>query len=87
MFQICVLLSEPQLNRLQRLLRLVVDAAKHIQTSPKDFFQEVTNTSAYVSRDPAQLAKGSNLVQSSVLNKYLEGPLYRNKPLNMIQDP
>ncbi|MGV5045387.1 serine/threonine-protein kinase [Pseudomonas aeruginosa] len=85
-FQVCVLLSKLQLNELQQSLKLIVDAAKRTQTSPKDFFQEIASASAYMSRDPAQLVKGSNLAQSGVLGEYLEGLPYRSKSLNMTQD-
>lgn len=39
-----------------------------------------------MSRDPAQLVKGSNLAQSGVLGEYPEGLPYRSKSLNMTQD-
>ncbi|KEF90306.1 hypothetical protein RLJV_23975 [Pseudomonas aeruginosa] len=46
----------------------------------------IASASAYMSRDPAQLVKGSNLAQSGVLGEYLEGLPYRSKSLNMTQD-
>lgn len=85
-FQVCVLLSKLQLNELQQSLKLIVEAARRTQTSPKDFFQEIASASAHMSRDPARLTRGSNLLQSGVLGEYLEGLPYRSKSLNMTQE-
>jgi len=85
-FQVCVMLSKLQLNDLQQSLKLIVDAARKTQSSPKDFFQEVVSASAYMSRDPSGLRKGGNLAQSGVLGEYLEGLPYRSKSLSMTQD-
>ncbi len=85
-FQVCVLLSKLQLNELQQSLKLIVEAARRTQTSPKDFFQEIASASAHMSRDPTRLARGSNLLQSGVLGEYLEGLPYRSKSLNMTQE-
>ncbi|WP_110946865.1 serine/threonine-protein kinase [Pseudomonas bohemica] len=85
-FQVCVMLSKLQLNDLQQSLKLIVDAARKTQTSPKDFFQEIASASAYMSRDPSALRKGGNLAQSGVLGEYLEGLPYRSKSLSMTQD-
>jgi serine/threonine-protein kinase PpkA len=85
-FQVCVMLSKLQLNDLQQSLKLIVDAARKTQSSPKDFFQEVASASAYMSRDPSGLRKGGNLAQSGVLGEYLEGLPYRSKSLSMTQD-
>ncbi|MDH4607599.1 serine/threonine-protein kinase [Pseudomonas sp. BN102] len=85
-FQVCVLLSKLQLNELQQSLKLIVEAARRTQTSPKDFFQEIASASAHMSRDPTRLTRGSNLLQSGVLGEYLEGLPYRSKSLNMTQE-
>jgi serine/threonine-protein kinase PpkA len=85
-FQACVMLSKLQLNDLQQSLKLIVDAARKTQSSPKDFFQEIASASAYMSRDPSGLRKGGNLAQSGVLGEYLEGLPYRSKSLSMTQD-
>ena len=85
-FQVCVLLTKLQLNDLQQSLRMVVDAARRTQSSPKDFFQEIASASAHMSRDPSALVKGGNLAQSGVLGEYLDGLPYRSKVLNMSQD-
>ncbi|WP_296262702.1 MULTISPECIES: serine/threonine-protein kinase [unclassified Pseudomonas] len=85
-FQVCVMLSKLQLNDLQQSLKLIVDAARKTQSSPKDFFQEIASASAYMSRDPSALRKGGNLAQSGVLGEYLEGLPYRSKSLSMTQD-
>src|SRR5690606_13328467 len=85
-FQVCVLLTKLQLNDLQQSLKLIVDAARRTQSSPKDFFQEIASASAYMSRDPSGLSSGSNLAESGVLGEYLEGLPYRSKSLNMTQD-
>jgi serine/threonine-protein kinase PpkA len=85
-FQVCVMLSKLQLNDLQQSLKLIVDAARKTQSSPKDFFQEIASASAYMSRDPSGLRKGGNLAQSGVLGEYLEGLPYRSKSLSMTQD-
>ncbi|MCY1434641.1 hypothetical protein D9M71_507070 [compost metagenome] len=85
-FQVCVLLSKLQLNELQQSLKLIVEAARRTQTSPKDFFQEIASASAYMSRDPTRLTRGSNLLQSGVLGEYLEGLPYRSKSLSMTQE-
>ncbi len=85
-FQVCVLLTKLQLNDLQQSLKLIVDAARRTQTAPKDFFQEIASASAYMSRDPSALKRGSNLAESGVLGEYLEGLPYRSKSLNMTQD-
>jgi serine/threonine-protein kinase PpkA len=85
-FQVCVMLSKFQLNDLQQSLKLIVDAARKTQSSPKDFFQEIASASAYMSRDPSALNKGGNLAQSGVLGEYLEGLPYRSKSLSMTQD-
>ncbi|ERO62792.1 hypothetical protein P308_32360 [Pseudomonas piscis] len=85
-FQVCVMLTKLQLNDLQQSLKLIVDAARKTQTSPKDFFQEIASASAYMSRDPAALRKGGNLADGGVLGEYLEGLPYRSKSLNMTQD-
>ncbi|MFY1665660.1 serine/threonine-protein kinase [Pseudomonas sp. Pseu.R1] len=85
-FQVCVMLSKLQLNDLQQSLKLIVDAARKTQSSPKDFFQEIASASAYMSRDPSALRKGGNLAQSGVLGEYLEGLPYRSKSLTMTQD-
>ncbi|MGC5699200.1 protein kinase [Pseudomonas sp. NFXW11] len=85
-FQVCVMLTKLQLNDLQQSLKLIVDAARKTQTSPKDFFQEIASASAYMSRDPSALRKGSNLADGGVLGEYLEGLPYRSKSLNMTQD-
>jgi serine/threonine-protein kinase PpkA len=85
-FQVCVLLSKLQLNDLQQSLKLIVDAARKTQSSPKDFFQEIASASAYMSRDPSALRKGGNLAQGGVLGEYLEGLPYRSKSLSMTQD-
>ncbi len=85
-FQVCVLLSKMQLNDLQQSLKLIVDAARRTQSSSKDFFEEIATASAYMSRDPSKLVKGSNLAQSGILGEYLEGLPYRSKSLNMTQE-
>ncbi|MGK9416490.1 serine/threonine-protein kinase [Pseudomonas cedrina] len=85
-FQVCVMLTKLQLNDLQQSLKLIVDAARKTQTSPKDFFQEIASASAYMSRDPQALRKGGNLADGGVLGEYLEGLPYRSKSLNMTQD-
>lgn len=85
-FQVCVMLSKLQLNDLQQSLKLIVDAARKTQTSPKDFFQEIASASAYMSRDPQALRKGGNLADGGILGEYLEGLPYRSKSLNMTQD-
>jgi serine/threonine-protein kinase PpkA len=85
-FQVCVMLTKLQLNDLQQSLRLIVDAARKTQTSPKDFFQEIASASAYMSRDPSALRKGGNLAQGGLLGEYLEGLPYRSKSLSMSQD-
>ncbi|SDG37319.1 serine/threonine-protein kinase PpkA [Pseudomonas benzenivorans] len=85
-FQVCVLLTKLQLNDLQQSLKLIVDAARRTQSSPKDFFQEIASASAYMSRDPSGLKQGRNLAESGVLGEYLEGLPYRSKSLNMTQD-
>ncbi|UCJ17924.1 serine/threonine-protein kinase [Pseudomonas sp. MM211] len=85
-FQVCVLLTKLQLNDLQQSLRMVVDAARRTQSSPKDFFQEIASASAHMSRDPSAMVKGANLAQSGVLGEYLDGLPYRSKVLNMSQD-
>ncbi|NQD93103.1 protein kinase [Pseudomonas sp. CrR25] len=85
-FQVCVLLTKLQLNDLQQSLKLIVDAARRTQSSPKDFFQEIASASAYMSRDPTGLKQGRNLAESGVLGEYLEGLPYRSKSLNMTQD-
>lgn len=85
-FQVCVMLTKLQLNDLQQSLKLIVDAARKTQTSPKDFFQEIASASAYMSRDPQALRSGGNLASGGVLGEYLEGLPYRSKSLNMTQD-
>ncbi|WP_438867901.1 serine/threonine-protein kinase [Pseudomonas sp. L1(2025)] len=85
-FQVCVMLTKLQLNDLQQSLKLIVDAARKTQTSPKDFFQEIASASAYMSRDPQALRKGGNLANGGLLGEYLEGLPYRSKSLNMTQD-
>jgi serine/threonine-protein kinase PpkA len=85
-FQVCVMLSKLQLNDLQQSLKLIVDAARKTQSSPRDFFQEIASASAYMSRDPSALHKGGNLAQSGVLGEYLDGLPYRSKSLSMTQD-
>ncbi|AUG10698.1 serine/threonine-protein kinase [Pseudomonas sp. S09G 359] len=85
-FQVCVMLTKLQLNDLQQSLKLIVDAARKTQTSPKDFFQEIASASAYMSRDPQALRKGGNLADGGILGEYLEGLPYRSKSLNMSQD-
>jgi serine/threonine-protein kinase PpkA len=85
-FQVCVLLSKLQLNDLQQSLKLIVDAARRTQSSSKDFFDEIASASAYMSRDPSKLVKGSNLAESGILGEYLEGLPYRSKSLNMTQE-
>lgn len=85
-FQVCVMLSKLQLNDLQQSLKLIVDAARKTQSSPKDFFQEIASASAYMSRDPSGLRAGGNLAQSGMLGEYLEGLPYRSKSLSMTQD-
>ncbi|HLD65913.1 MAG TPA: vWA domain-containing protein, partial [Pseudomonas sp.] len=85
-FQVCVLLSKLQLNDLQQALKVIVDAARRTQSSSKDFFQEIASASAYMSRDPSKLVKGSNLAESGILGEYLEGLPYRSKSLSMTQD-
>ncbi|WP_339436646.1 MULTISPECIES: serine/threonine-protein kinase [unclassified Pseudomonas] len=85
-FQVCVMLTKLQLNDLQQSLKLIVDAARKTQTSPKDFFQEIASASAYMSRDPQALRKGGNLADGGVLGEYLEGLPYRSKSLSMTQD-
>ncbi|WP_426133016.1 serine/threonine-protein kinase [Pseudomonas sp. PWP3-1b2] len=85
-FQVCVMLTKLQLNDLQQSLKLIVDAARKTQTSPKDFFQEIASASAYMSRDPQALRKGGNLASGGILGEYLEGLPYRSKSLNMTQD-
>ncbi|AVO62303.1 serine/threonine-protein kinase [Pseudomonas chlororaphis] len=85
-FQVCVLLTKLQLNDLQQSLKLIVDAARRTQTSPKDFFQEIASASAHMSRDPTRLKQGGNLVEGGVLGEYLEGLPYRSKSLTMTQD-
>ncbi|MCO8309909.1 protein kinase [Pseudomonas mandelii] len=85
-FQVCVMLTKLQLNDLQQSLKLIVDAARKTQTSPKNFFQEIASASAYMSRDPSALRKGANLADGGVLGEYLEGLPYRSKSLNMTQD-
>jgi len=85
-FQVCVMLTKLQLNELQQSLKLIVDAARKTQTSPKDFFQEIASASAYMSRDPQALRKGGNLADGGLLGEYLEGLPYRSKSLNMTQD-
>jgi len=85
-FQVCVLLTKLQLNDLQQSLKLIVDAARRTQSSPKDFFQEIASASAYMSRDPSGLSKGGNLAESGILGEYLDGLPYRSKSLNMTQE-
>jgi serine/threonine-protein kinase PpkA len=85
-FQVCVLLTKLQLNELQQSLKLIVEAARATQASPKDFFQEIASASAHMSRDPSKLTRGSNLLESGVLGEYLEGLPYRSKSLNMTQE-
>lgn len=85
-FQVCVMLTKLQLNDLQQSLKLIVDAARKTQTSPKNFFQEIASASAYMSRDPQALRKGGNLADGGILGEYLEGLPYRSKSLNMTQD-
>ncbi len=85
-FQVCVLLTKLQLNDLQQSLKLIVDAARKTQTSPKDFFQEIASASAYMSRDPSALRSGGNLAEGGVLGEYLQGLPYRSKALTMTQD-
>ena len=85
-FQVCVMLTKLQLNDLQQSLKLIVDAARKTQTSPRDFFQEIASASAYMSRDPQALRKGGNLADGGILGEYLEGLPYRSKSLNMTQD-
>ncbi|WP_053148786.1 serine/threonine-protein kinase [Pseudomonas sp. Pf153] len=85
-FQVCVMLTKLQLNDLQQSLKLIVDAARKTQSSPKDFFQEIASASAYMSRDPSALRKGANLADGGILGEYLEGLPYRSKSLNMTQD-
>ena len=85
-FQVCVMLTKLQLNDLQQSLKLIVDAARKTQSSPKDFFQEIASASAYMSRDPQALRKGGNLADGGLLGEYLEGLPYRSKSLNMTQD-
>ena len=85
-FQVCVMLTKLQLNDLQQSLKLIVDAARKTQTSPKDFFQEIASASAYMSRDPQALRKGGNLADGGLLGEYLEDLPYRSKSLNMTQD-
>lgn len=85
-FQVCVMLTKLQLNDLQQSLKLIVDAARKTQTSPKDFFQEIASASAYMSRDPSALPKGGNLAQGGLLGEYLDGLPYRSKSLSMSQD-
>ncbi|RMH85964.1 serine/threonine protein kinase [Pseudomonas sp. AOB-7] len=85
-FQVCVLLTKLQLNDLQQSLKLIVDAARRTQSSPKDFFQEIASASAYMSRDPSGLSQGRNLAESGILGEYLEGLPYRSKSLNMTQE-
>ncbi|WP_458128806.1 protein kinase domain-containing protein [Pseudomonas sp. Z2-11] len=85
-FQVCVMLTKLQLNDLQQSLKLIVDAARKTQSSPKDFFQEIASASAYMSRDPSALRKGGNLATGGILGEYLEGLPYRSKSLNMTQD-
>ena len=85
-FQVCVLLTKLQLNDLQQSLKLIVDAARRTESSPKDFFQEIASASAYMSRDPSGLNQGRNLAESGILGEYLEGLPYRSKSLNMTQE-
>ncbi|WP_309138198.1 serine/threonine-protein kinase [Pseudomonas chlororaphis] len=85
-FQVCVLLTKLQLNDLQQSLKLIVDAARRTQTSPKDFFQEIASASAHMSRDPTRLKQGGNLVEGGILGEYLDGLPYRSKSLSMTQD-
>lgn len=85
-FQVCVLLTKLQLNDLQQSLKLIVDSARRTRSSPKDFFAEIASASAHMSRDPAALKRGSNLLDSGVLGEYLEGLPYRSKSLSMTQD-
>jgi len=85
-FQVCVLLTKLQLNDLQQSLKLIVDAARLTESSPKDFFQEIASASAHMSRDPRGLTKGRNLAEGGVLGEYLEGLPYRSKSLTMTQD-
>ncbi|WLG68094.1 serine/threonine-protein kinase [Pseudomonas brassicacearum] len=85
-FQVCVMLTKLQLNDLQQSLKLIVDAARKTQSSPKDFFQEIASASAYMSRDPSALRKGGNLADGGILGEYLEGLPYRSKSLSMTQD-
>ncbi|MGI4837112.1 MAG: protein kinase domain-containing protein [Janthinobacterium lividum] len=85
-FQVCVLLTKLQLNDLQQSLKLIVNAARKTQSSPRDFFQEIASASAYMSRDPSALRKGANLADGGVLGEYLDGLPYRSKALTMTQD-
>ncbi|TCO83694.1 serine/threonine-protein kinase PpkA [Plasticicumulans lactativorans] len=87
-FQVCVLLTKLQLNDLQQSLKLIVDAARRTQKSPKDFFQEIASASATMSRDPSRLGRQEvrNLAASGLLGEFLEGLPYRSKVLGMTQE-
>lgn len=87
-FQVCALLTKLQLNDLQQSLKLIVDAARRTQKSPKDFFQEIASASATMSRDPSRLGRQEvrNLAATGLLGEFLEGLPYRSKVLGMTQE-
>jgi hypothetical protein len=83
-----VLLTKTQLSDLQQTMKLIIEAAKKSEISPKDFFDQLRSAAASMSRDPTRVARAQNrkLADIGLIGEYLEDLPYRSKVMNIDRD-
>jgi hypothetical protein len=83
-----VLLSKNQLSDLQDALKVVLEAGKLGQISPRDFFDQLKSAAAALSRDPSRVGReeARNLADLGLMGEYLEDLPYQSKVMSIDQD-
>lgn len=83
-----VLLTRNQLGDLQEALKRIVEVAERTRTTASEFFSQLQEAAALMSRDPSQVgvAQVSKLSDLGALGEYLDGLPYRSKVLEIDED-
>jgi serine/threonine-protein kinase PpkA len=88
--QVAVLLSRNQLSALISSLQSVIQGAEtaRLHDEPLNFFDYVVSAAAEITRDPGLYALNpgaSKLVETGVLNEFLEGLPYTSEIMNITE--
>ncbi|MAB12709.1 vWA domain-containing protein [Parvibaculum sp.] len=83
--QVRVLLTRNQLSDLQQALKAIVETAERTRTTASEFFSQLQEAAALMSRDPGNVGTSqvNRLADVGALGEYLEGLPYKSKVLEI----